>query len=431
MKSSMKNQNFLNDLKNTPLSNHFGNLSVFLFFSLVLTTKSGHSIAIVLALLASLLSISKWKFNKITKEILLASLFIAFLGLFWSHTFDGLLTFSLKGDYILRYGLGIFLLIGFWKIKINPRSIFYGIAVGSIIAGILAIFQYKAIGRAQGFTNAIRFGDLSILMGLILLSASMVQFFSKKERLFFAAASFCGLLASILSLSRGGWPILITIPFIFFYLLDKNKKIKLFFGLLLVPLFFIFINLPPVKYRIQEASEQVNGYFHENEKYVNTSLGVRLELWKTAFLMGQEKPLTGWGDKNITAGRLEYVEKSIAAPAIMKYNHAHNDFLEMWVRRGVIGIIALISIYSIPIILLFISRKKNKNSTSELASINKFLLISGFLIYSGYFIFGLSDVFFTFVIGHNFYLFSLIFLLSAFGWIEKQVELNGNQNQPT
>lgn len=425
------NQNSFIELKSISWSIILGNISVFLFFSLLLPTKSGHSFAIVFALLASALTLPQWEFKKIPKEFFSISLFFIFLALFWGHTFDGLLTFSLKGDYILRYLLGVFLFIGFYKIKIHPRFIIYGIAIDSIFSSIIGIHQYNTIGRAEGFTNAIRFGDLSILMGLILLSASMIQFFSKKERLFFAAASFCGLLASVLSLSRGGWPILITIPFIFFYLLDKNKKIKLFSGLLLVPLFFIFINLPPVKSRIQEASEQVNGYFHENEKYVNTSLGVRLELWKTAFLMGQEKPLTGWGDKNITAGRLEYVKKSIAAPAIMKYNHAHNDFLEMWARRGIIGILALISIYSIPIILLLISYKKNKNSTPELASINKFLLISGLLIYSGYFIFGLSDVFFTFVIGHNFYLFSLIFLLSAFSWIEKKNQLNGNEDKST
>ena len=397
-----------------------GNITVFLFFSLLLPTKSGHSVAIALALLTSLLSIPLWIKEKMKKEIVFACFFLLFLALFWSHLFDSLFSFGTKGDHFLRYLLGIFFIVSFCQIGIHHRSIIYGVAIGSIASGIMAIYQYNTIGRAEGFTNAIRFGDISILMGLILLSATMIRFFSKKERLFFTIASFFGLLASILSLSRGGWPALIAIPFIFFFVLDKNKKIKLFFILSLLPLFFAFINLPPVKPRIQQATQQVNGYFHEHDQYVNTSLGVRLELWKTAFLMGQEKPLTGWGDKNIEKGRLEYVEKSISNPAIMEYNHAHNDFLEMWARRGAVGVISLMGIYLIPIFLVIFHYKKNKKKLPELMAVNKFLVTSGILIYFGYFIFGLSDVFFTFVIGHNFYLFSLVFIISAMTWLGDQ-----------
>ena len=400
-----------------------GNITAFLFFSLLLPTKSGHSIAIVLALITSALAIPFWKKEKLEPEILSACFFILFLALFWSHTFDSPLSFSTKGDYILRYALGIFFIISFSKIKIHPRAIIYGIAVGSIASGFMAIYQYKTIGRAEGFTNAIRFGDLAILVGIISLSAAMLKIFSTKERTFFAIASFFGLLASILSLSRGGWPALIAIPVIFFFIFRESKKIALFFTLSLLPIFLIFINLPPVESRIQEATKQINGYFDEHEQYVQTSLGARLEMWKTALLMGKEKPFTGWGDKNIQNKRLEYVEKSISHPVIMEFNHAHNDFLEMWARRGIIGIIALIGIYLIPILLIISFYRKNnyiiKNNES-LISINKFLVISGVLIYFGYFIFGLSDVFFTFVIGHNFYLFSLIFILSSMQWIQKE-----------
>ncbi len=87
----------------------------------------------------------------------------------------------------------------------------------------MAIYQYKTIGRAEGFTNAIRFGDLAILMGIISLSAAMLKFFSTKERAFFAIASFFGLLASILSFSAAGL-LLIAVPVIFFSFFEKVKK---------------------------------------------------------------------------------------------------------------------------------------------------------------------------------------------------------------
>ena len=417
------NPSFLTEDRYRDAVSFLVNASVFLFFSLLLATKYGHSLAMVLMLVATLLAIPLKRNSKIPKEIKFASGFLLFLGFFWSHTFDDLFSLSPKGDYLVRYILGAWLMVVLSKVPINPHAVLYGLSAGGIAAGILATMQYEEMGRAEGFTNAIRFGDLAILMGIISLSAAMLKIFSTKERTFFAIASFFGLLASILSLSRGGWPALIAIPVIFFFIFRESKKIALFFTLSLLPIFLIFINLPPVESRIQEATKQINGYFDEHEQYVQTSLGARLEMWKTALLMGKEKPFTGWGDKNIQNKRLEYVEKSISNPVIMEYNHAHNDFLEMWARRGIIGIIALIGIYVIPILLIISFYRKNKytvKNNERLTSINKFLVISGVLIYFGYFIFGLSDVFFTFVIGHNFYLFSLIFILSSMQWIQKE-----------
>ena len=117
-----------------------GNITTFLFCSLLLPTKSGHSIAIVLALITSALAIPFWKKEKLEPEILSACFFILFLALFWSHTFDSPLSFSTKGDYILRYALGIFFIISFSQLKIRPRALIYGIAVGSIASVFMAFF---------------------------------------------------------------------------------------------------------------------------------------------------------------------------------------------------------------------------------------------------------------------------------------------------
>jgi len=75
-------------------------------------------------------------------------------------------------------------------------------------------------------------------------------------------------------------------------------------------------------------------------------------------------------------------------------------------------------------LLIISSYKSNENKIKDyinLIDLNKLLMISGVLIYFGYFVFGLSDVFFTFAIGHNFYLFSLVFILSAMQWIKRQI----------
>lgn len=160
------------------------NISVFLFFTLILSINSGASIGIALGFVACILSIPYWEKNKISPQIKFACFLFLFLAFFWSHTFDNILSISFKGDYLLRYILGIFFIIGFANIGIHPRSIVYGISTGAIIAGLISIEQSKTIGRAEGFTNAVRFGNIGMMMFLICSTASFTKFFSKKERIF-------------------------------------------------------------------------------------------------------------------------------------------------------------------------------------------------------------------------------------------------------
>ena len=396
-----------------------GNISVFLFFTLILSINSGASIGIALGFVACILSIPYWEKNKISPQIKFACFLFLFLAFFWSHTFDNILSISFKGDYLLRYILGIFFIIGFANIGIHPRSIVYGIATGAIIAGLISIEQSKTIGRAEGFTNAVRFGNIGMMMFLICLTASFTKFFSKKERMFFIFSGLFGLLASILSLSRGGWIMLPIISMVILIMIG-NKKITPPLMLISILLISAFTIIPPVEKRIKSANTEVMGYIYNKDEYLKTSVGARLELWKAAFLMGLEKPLTGWGDKEITNGKIELINKGISDEYIMTFSHAHNDFLETWARRGVIGVIGLIIIYAMPIYLLKLARSFTTTKISDC------LLITGVIIYLGYFISGLTSVFFTFVISHNFYLFSFIYLISAMQWIK----INTIENNP-
>lgn len=408
----------MNSQKFFALIHLLGNISAFIFFALLLPTKSGHSIAIVLVLLVSILAIPLWKRYPLESELKVAAFLFLFSAVFWSHKFDDIFSVGLSGDHLFRYSLGILFIVSYSKININPKSIFFGISVGCIGAGVLAVYQYKTMGRAEGFTNAVRFGNIAMLMFLMCFAASFVNFFHKKERVFFLFASFFGLLASVLSLSRGGWIILLFLPFVIFSLLQKNKKTKFYFVASIIPIIFVFMSTPPVWERIKLAESETIGYFHDKDQFVGTSVGARLEQWRVALLMGAEKPLTGWGDENIKNGKLEYVERLIADPSIMDYNHAHNELLETWARRGVLGVISLIVIYVVPVYFLLLTCKKINNLPRKFEELKQLLLISGLMIYVGYFFFGLFSVFFKFVIGHNFYLFSLIFIYSSICWVK-------------
>lgn len=413
------------------ISEFVGNAGIFLFFALFLSTKSGHSIAIGFILLASLLAIPLKREDAMPCEVKLCVMFLIGLALFWSHTFDSLFSFSFKGDYLVRYGLGALCMVGFSKLTIHPRSIIYGFSVGGVAAAVIALVQYHEVGRAEGYTNAIRFGNLTLLMGLACFAAFFINFFNKAERILFLLSSFCLFVASILSLSRGGWLMFAFIPIITYFMKIKYKKYAILFSLILLSLVIAASMLPPVKNRIYQAHEEISGYYSDRDKYVGTSVGARIEMWKLAISMGAKKPLTGWGEEGIQDGRFEYVEKSLAHPFILRYDHAHNEFLQMWASRGVVGILGLLLIYFLPIYLIFIAYKKNKGillPSSKFNELNLLLLVLGISTYFGYFIFGLSDWFFTFVIGRNFYLFALIAYLSAMLWVRKHGSAESSVN---
>lgn len=395
------------------------NLSVVLFFSLIISTSSGHSVAIVFALLASILSIPMWKLEKFDGLLKYFFIFFVLTGVFWSHTFDSIFSFEFNGDHLLRYLLGVFFFISFCQVGVNPRAIVFGMAFGCISSGLLAIYQSGTIGRAEGFTNAVRFGNIALLMALVCGFASFINFFNKKERVFFLASSCLGMMASVLSLSRGGWVLLLALPLFAYFMFSHMRRSAILLSLAAIPLLFSFTFIPPVKERIEIAKNEFIEYFDESKSFNPTSVGIRLELWKTALMMGGEKPLSGWGDAEIDQRKKEYVDAGVSNEVILKFTHAHNDLIENWARRGALGVVSMLLIYIFPIYLIYMISSKNTIISVEFGRLKRFFVISGFFIYFGYFVFGWTSVFFKFVIGHNFYMFSLIFFCAAISYIDR------------
>ena len=396
-----------------------------LFYALFLSVKGGYVAGALLVLTLSVETFAHWYKAPKAVEVKTLSLFLFLFGIFMSLSFDGLLTFSSEGDYFSKYVLGAFCVLGAAAVTLRPKVLAYAIALGCVSSAILAVVQFPVIGRAEGFTNAIRFGNIAMLMGLFCWIFSLSRNFSKTEKFLLWICGSAGVVASVLSLSRGGWLILFVLPFIFlFYARDKaeQKKIMLLIVVLWISLVAVFSFVPLAKERIVEAEAQVTGYFEHRDEYAATSVGARLEQWRLSWKLGWDKPLTGWGVNGIKQGRALYLEKGEAHPSIVGISHTHNEFLEMWASRGIVGVLALCAFYFIPIRVFW---PKN-NTLSKFSENNKNLYMSlsliGVMLPVSYFIFGLTDVFFNLAIGHNFYIFSMVFVMASIQWLKKNDE---------
>src|SRR5699024_10328143 len=118
-----------------------------------------------------------------------------------SHYFD-------KPVGFLLAPFGLLLLISF---RPCVHAWWAGVAVGAISSGRGSMEQrfYLHMHRADGHTNAIQYGNLSMLLGLWCWGGLMWARRRVRHRplwvLFLAAGALLGITASLLSGSRGGW----------------------------------------------------------------------------------------------------------------------------------------------------------------------------------------------------------------------------------
>lgn len=394
--------------------------SGFLFFSFVLSIRGAHSLAMLCTLLTAFFALFSWTDLYKNTESKVLAVFLVVLAVFWSHSFDGWLTWWTEGDFFVKYALGAFCAITIANITISPRVLGGSLALGCISAGVLAIYQFPIFGRSEGFTNAIRFGDIAIYMGVAcwILAAACG---SRIERMVLVMGGAMGVLASLLSLSRGGWILLACLPLLAMYFVPQHYRARWFAALCMaiVLLAAAGSQVPALQKRLTEASQEVSGYFSDPDKYVSTSVGARVEQWRLSWVLGASKPLTGWGERGYAVGKEKLIAEGMFHPYLREIHHSHNDFLEMWAKRGVLGVSMLLAIYWVPLWIFYPTRRRISSIAENERSLFVALSLVGVMLPVSYFMFGWTDVFFNLSIGHNFLIFTLIFVLAAVNWVRR------------
>lgn len=339
----------------TPSLETYTNLAVFLLGALCLALPSGYSIAAVLLLLASMtlvrqrraLNCLSWQ----THALMLA-LFVYWLS--FLPTFSALR--ELDGASRCLLALPVFWLL--LSVRLSPLCWWLGVMCGALIAGILASWQKWGLGmpRAEGFTHVIQFGDLSLLLGILSLAGiGLVLQSQMRYRSYWLIcallAGSAGLLASLLSGSRGGW---IGLPFVAWILwrayapwFSRQLKMILLTSACILPLLIYAIPQTGVATRIHAAWQDIHLY---QQAEVNTSLGARFEMWQLAIQLIPQRPWLGWGEADYMQKKQALITAGQVTPVIAPFDHVHNDLLDATLKRGLFGLLALLALYLLPIL---------------------------------------------------------------------------------
>lgn len=263
------------------------------------------------------------------------------------------------------------------------------------------------VDRPGGFINAITFGDLALALAMLSLAAA-VEVRGWRSLRWPLAGAIAGLLASLMTGTRGGW-VAIVFCGVLFLRYSRMLKRRVVAGLaaLMLAVFGLAFSIPEagLSERVGEGIADVKTYLNGGNVY--TRLGVRLELWRTALMLAEEKPLFGHsydGYKRRTAELA--AEGKVDQAAIAPY-HLHNDALQALVTGGVVGLVLWAAILVVP----FMWFREAMHQASDRSQ--QSLALAGMVLVTCYFSFGLTEVIFWSVGGSLFYAL-MVFMLMGF-----------------
>ena len=380
---------------------------ILLFFSLVTVSKLGIALGYLgLLLAAPLLLFNKQKNLPLTSETKRFSFLLAAIGLLWCLLtyFDRYSVDDL--DKSIRIVFIALLLLALVRIKINKVFVIFGLALGAFFSFIIAFYgQYiEGISRPTSkHLHPIIFGDISMALGLIVICTA--YYYKETLKPIFYILIFAGVLGvcgSFLSGSRGGW---IGLPLIAYFMLTtlnpSRSKIYLFkkmSPIVIVFLALVFIPNTGVYQRISQGLVDIQEYIEVNHS--SSSVGARIEMWKSSLLIFIDAPFIGVGKSNISTYEETLVKEGQVDSIVLNYTHSHSDYMDSLAERGVLGFALLLVFYFLPIWFFYQLNKAKFNPFAIAGCVLSFCFID----------FSLTESLLTKNIGISFYLLSTVFL---------------------
>jgi len=391
----------------------FTSVAVFLFGAVALVVPTGYSLGPVLLLLGSLMLVVR----RSPQALMVSDRWVVGVLLLYGSVVGGLSLWDLGSRGFDRPGrllwaVPVLLLI----LRYPPRLswLWSGLAVGAIGAGSWAMWLKMAEGieRVGGFLHPIQFGNLSMLMG-VLCCAGLGWAATRQRRVGWVALLLLGvvmgMIGSFMSGSRGGWVGLPVVGFVLYRGYGRQLPLGVKAGAVGAVLLLVAIvyGLPQtgVQQRVDEAVSDISLYVSGGER--DTSLGLRFEMWRGAAQLIQERPLLGWGESGYRNAMEALGEQGVISPMAAEFGHAHNEFIDAFAKRGLVGLGVLLLLYMVPIRLFASGLTHQDYALRSLA-------VAGTLLPVAFIDFGLSQTFLAHNSGAMFYAFWLAVLWGSY-----------------
>lgn len=361
------------------------NSAVFLFFALGLAVKSGYNYGAALLFFTALFTLPRWWGRRARDPALrlvsIGLLVVGILGIAdaWLSTLPPTY-FNLPGKYLciplLLYFLATF--------PPDARAVWYGAACGAIL-GALGAFYYSRyapellpIGRGARYLHPIQLGNIAILLTL-LSACGLIGNKNRAARLLLGGGIFAGLYTALLSETRGSFFALLfalsclTAIHMRHRRLTARRTFTTALTLLAVVAFIALAGNEIIAKRFADITRDLSLYAQGDSA---TSIGARLELWRFAIAEGMRHPVFGAGTAQLLADKAQWLQTHPAREVLAPLFHFHNEFIDAFARRGVVGLAAVTYLFAMPLCLYV--RRRGAHPAAYLAASGHILLYVGF-----------------------------------------------------
>lgn len=277
---------------------------------------------------------------------------------------------------------------------IDRRILWLGAATGAVLAFCVAIYQLTHLGmeRPEGFAlSPITFGNNVLMLGAV---GAMGRYDPPRRisNWFWYGMTMLGFVAgiatSLISQSRGGWPlILVVVPWIFLSDFAKaGTKLKIAFVAAVLALSAtLYVHpLSGVNERLDSAYTGLAGWF-ETGKPVNESTGGRLELWRFGMSVWPEYPWLGHGEDGLLERKAELIKAGKLDPLVEKFTALHNEAIQLLVEKGLAGFVSWLVMFGAAFAAFYHASRHVGNGI-------RYLGHAGLVVVGGSLIFGFTDM---------------------------------------
>jgi O-antigen ligase len=251
-----------------------------------------------------------------------------------------------------RLALFAFALWAVWLVPLpRLRQLQWTFIAGALLSTI-KIYQLSHGGELRYLTDFIPI-TIFIEMGMLLGAYGLfsIAWNTPRDKLAIVLKLLAGvaiLYGSYLSQSRGAWvtiPVFAAIGFIAARSIRPKTKLAIA-ATLIVALALGANHDSRIRERIELARNDIQQYMQRTD--VDTSIGIRFQLWRGSLVIFSEHPLFGVGIDRYRSALHDLAQRKIISPLASTYAHSHNEILFTMARLGLVGLFALLALYLVP-----------------------------------------------------------------------------------
>ena len=354
----------MNNHSNSDRYSYFVNTMLFLFALFVNIHNTLADIALFGISMAGVYILKKNNINPFKDSKLRMVLLITA-----GYYFINLIVFFINGTNFAKYLqtdiyflLAVFVAAGLLYAKVNMSLFFTGIRLALLYLGVYHFLSFEYIDKGiLDYTNIYVsiFSTVTVLM--MFLSITTFAKDNLINKLLGLTAFIFGLIIILDTSIRLSWLVFIVLTIVVTYFVIFKKIAVNKFSLLVFLLFLsMFISIISSNNKI---NDRISSIYHDiivwsSGDNLETSIGLRLEMYKSGFEAFKEKPFFGHGYLNGTKEASKYADLR-ASDTIYSFAQLHSEYITTMVEKGLFGLLSLGLLLLIPILIIVRNYSKN------------------------------------------------------------------------